>query len=206
MGRIEVICGGMFSGKTEELIRRLRRSQIARQRVQIFKPKLDDRFAEKQVVSHSSLRIHAQPVDKALEILDLIADNTRVVGIDEAQFFDEDVVQVSQKLSDRGLRVVAAGLDLDYRGLPFGSMPVLMAIAEEVTKVQAICAVCGMGASRSQRMVKDDDQVLVGAAEAYEPRCRLHHEPHVSDQMKQDLAGITDHSFIQNDQQILDDV
>lgn len=175
-GWIEVICGGMFSGKTEELIRRLRRAQIARQRVEIFKPKVDNRYDSDHVVSHSSLRIEAKALKSASEILVELSEKTRVVGIDEAQFFDEDLVQVAEKLSNRGLRVVIAGLDMDFKAEPFGPMPRLMAIAEYVTKVHAICSICGGTASRSQRTARDSEQVFVGAKDAYEPRCRMHHE------------------------------
>jgi len=187
-GRIEVICGSMFSGKTEELIRRLRRAQIARQKVQIFKPKIDDRYHADYVVSHSSLKISAHPIDIAADILKHLEDNTRVVGIDEAQFFDESVVEISQKLANRGLRVVIAGLDMDFRGVPFGPMPRLMAIAESVSKAQAICTICGSPASRTQRLDASGDQVFVGASESYEARCRMHHEPSIADQMNRDVS------------------
>ena len=179
-GWIEVIAGSMFSGKTEELIRRLKRAQIAKQRVQIFKPKLDNRFSADEVMSHSSLRIQAQIIEHPEQILTLLADNTRVIGIDEAQFFHPSLVSVAQRLADRGLRVVIAGLDLDSMGKPFGAMPELMAIAEHVSKMNAICTSCGGIASRSQRKKTAPDQssqILVGAEDHYEARCRRCFEP-----------------------------
>lgn len=176
-GWVEVICGSMFSGKTEELIRRLKRAQIAKQKVQIFKPKLDNRYSKDQVTSHSLLHLEAQNIEDAEEILDLLDDDTRVVGLDEAQFFSQSVTEICQRLANRGLRVVIAGLDLDYRGLPFGPMPILMATAEFVTKMNAICISCGNSASRTQRLKirgrgNSKKQVLVGAQESYEARCR----------------------------------
>jgi thymidine kinase len=178
-GWIEVICGGMFSGKTEELIRRMKRAQIARQKIQIFKPVIDDRYATDQVASHSDLRIEARIVNNSEEILSLLEDNTRVVAIDEAQFFNPLIVEICHRMANRGLRVIAAGLDLDYRGQPFGPMPALMATAESVTKMQAICTLCGNPASRSQRLAGSNEraQILVGAGEIYEPRCRRCFEP-----------------------------
>lgn len=177
-GLVEVICGSMFSGKTEELVRRVKRAQIARQKIQVFKPKLDNRYSEDHVQSHDANRILSIPVDKAREILRLVDDNTRVVGIDEAQFFDDSVVEVAQKLAYRGIRVIVAGLDLDFRGQPFGPMPRLLAIAEEVTKLHAVCMVCGNPASRSQRIAGPAaDRIAVGAKEMYEARCRFCHEP-----------------------------
>ncbi len=181
-GWIEVICGGMFSGKTEELIRRMKRAQIARQKVQIFKPVIDDRYATDQVASHSELRIDARPVNHPEEILAMLEDNTRVVGIDEAQFFQPAILEICHRLANRGLRVIVAGLDLDYRGVPFGPMPELMATAEMVTKMSAICTSCGGAASRSQRLDGSNErsQVLVGAGEIYEARCRRCFEPPAS--------------------------
>ena len=176
VGWIEVICGSMFSGKTEELIRRLRRAQIARQRVEIFKPALDRRYSEDEVVSHDENAIPSSPVDTASQIL-LLAGEADVIGIDEVQFFDTDLVDVCQKLARDGKRVIVAGLDQDYRGQPFEPMPQLMAVAEYVTKLHAICVVCGAPANHSQRIVADDDRVLLGAKEAYEPRCRRHFTP-----------------------------
>ncbi|GIV58541.1 MAG: thymidine kinase [Rhodothermaceae bacterium] len=170
-GWIEVICGSMFSGKTEELIRRMRRARIARQRVEIFKPVLDTRYAEDAVVSHDENTIPSTPVDAAAQIL-LLAGSADVVGIDEAQFFDLTLVEVCEQLARDGKRVIVAGLDQDYRGRPFEPMPQLMAVAEYVTKLHAICVVCGAPANHSQRLVADGQRVLIGAKEAYEPRCR----------------------------------
>ncbi len=175
-GWIEVICGSMFSGKTEELIRRLKRSQIARQKVQCFKPIIDDRYSKDHVMSHDALKLPSFPVEKAWQILEKVDDNTRVVGIDEAQFFDESLVSVCQKLANRGVRVVIAGLDMDYRGQPFEPMPMLLAIAEEVTKLHAICILCGGLASRTQRLVANLDRIAVGSKDMYEARCRFCHE------------------------------
>ena len=174
-GWVEVVCGCMFSGKTEELIRRMKRAQIARQNLQIFKPAIDDRYGKEYVASHNSNRIDSIPVSHAKEILDLLEDSTRIVGIDEAQFFDKSIVEVVERLANRGLRVVVAGLDMDYRGQAFGPMPELMAIAEQITKLSAICVVCGAPATRTQRVSLKEEQVLVGASEAYEARCRGHH-------------------------------
>lgn len=181
-GSIEVITGSMFSGKTDELIRRLRRATIARQKVQVFKPQIDNRFAVEKVTSHAGGEFDALPIQSAQEISGLLDPLTTVVAIDEAQFFDADVVQVAQYLADRGLRVIVAGLDTDFRSEPFGPMPVLMAKAEVVDKLHAICMVCGEPASRTQRLVNgkpayyDDPVVIVGASEMYEARCRKHHE------------------------------
>lgn len=175
-GSIEVVCGPMFSGKTEELIRRVRRLQIARQKVQIFKPGIDKRYDETDVVSHSAQSIKAIPVDSSVGIFHLLKDDTRIVAIDEVQFFDNDIVQVVQKLARRGYRVICAGLDLDYRGIPFGPMPMLLALADSVQKLQSICTICGAPASRSQRIAHSTDQVLVGEKEAYQARCRAHYE------------------------------
>lgn len=176
MGAIEVVCGPMFSGKTEELIRRVRRAQIARQKVQIFKPAIDTRYSEKAVVSHSSQAVDGEPVTSSLEILAKLKDDTRIVAIDEVQFFDDKIVNVVNKLARRGLRVICAGLDLDYKGIPFGPMPMLLAIADDVTKVHAICTICGALATRSQRLTSSKDQVLLGEKDAYEARCRAHYE------------------------------
>ncbi|MBI4444595.1 MAG: thymidine kinase [Acidobacteria bacterium] len=171
-GWIEVICGSMFSGKSEELIRRLRRAQIAKQQVQIFKPKVDNRFSESHIVSHSELRIASQSVDSAREILSAVLSSTEVVGIDEAQFFDAEIVRVCDRLANDGKRVIIAGLDKDFRGRPFPPMPELLAIAEYITKTLAICMKCGRPANYSQRLVRSGEQILVGAEGAYEPRCR----------------------------------
>ena len=175
-GSVEVVCGPMFSGKTEELIRRVKRAQIAKQRVQIFKPAMDTRYSEEEVVSHSSLTIKAEPVETAVDILVRLKDSTRVVAIDEIQFFDEAIVTVVTKLAARGCRVICAGLDLDYRAQPFGPIPQLLAIADEVTKIHAICTVCGSPAVRSQRLSKSKEQVLLGETDAYEARCRGHYQ------------------------------
>ncbi|WP_223701027.1 thymidine kinase [Sutcliffiella deserti] len=181
-GWVEVICGSMFSGKSEELIRRMRRSQFAKQTIQVFKPAIDNRYADEAVVSHNGTSIIAMPVPTSLAILDQVEEQTDVVGIDEVQFFDEDIIKVIQELADRGYCVIAAGLDQDFRGEPFGKIPELLAIAESVTKLQAVCAVCGSPASRTQRLINgnpacyDDPIILVGASESYEPRCRHHHE------------------------------
>jgi thymidine kinase len=171
-GSVEVICGSMFSGKTEELIRRLVRAQIARQKVQAFKPAIDERYARDHVVSHNGQRIPSDPVEEASEILERTESGTKVVGIDEAQFLGLELLQVVEMLAEQGVRVIVAGLDQDYRGVPFEPVPQLMAIAESVTKTMAVCVVCGQPANRTQRLVADSDRVLVGAAEAYEARCR----------------------------------
>ena len=170
-GRIEVICGSMFSGKTEELIRRLKRARIARQKVEIYKPTIDTRYSDADVVSHDSNAVPSTPVDSAQRILSLAAD-AEVVGIDEAQFFDDSLVDVCNALADGGKRVIVAGLDMDYKGVPFGPMPALCAVAEEVTKVHAICVKCGGLAYLSHRIVKDDHRVLLGEQDDYEPLCR----------------------------------
>jgi thymidine kinase len=181
-GSLEVITGSMFSGKTDELIRRLRRARIARQRVQVFKPSVDTRYEENKLTSHAGSEFEAVPVAEPAAILDLIAERTTVVAVDEAQFFDPEITQVAQDLADRGKRVIVAGLDTDFRGEPFGPMPALMALAEKVDKVQAICMVCGEPASRTQRLIDgrpanyDDPVVVVGASELYEARCRQHHQ------------------------------
>ena len=181
-GWIEVVCGSMFSGKTEELIRRVRRARIAKQKVQVFKPALDNRYHTEQVSSHNGMRWEAVPVGNAREILGQLEPDTTVVAVDEAQFFDWELSQVCNELAARGLRVILAGLDMDFRGEPFGPMPLLLAEAEEVTKLQAICVVCGAPASRTQRLIDgrpaahDDPLILVGGSESYEARCRNCHE------------------------------
>ena len=185
-GWIEVICGCMFSGKTEELIRRLNRARYATQRVVVFKPAVDVRFGEGDIVSHSEYRIPCIPVDRAVGILEQVGD-AQVVGIDEAQFFDLDLVDVANRLADDGRRVVVAGLDQDYRGVPFEPMPQLMAVAEYVQKTLAVCMVCGSPAVRSQRMVARDSQVLLGASDTYEARCRVHWRPDAFDSEQQSL-------------------
>lgn len=180
-GFVEVICGSMFSGKTEELVRRLKRAQIGRQKIQVFKPTIDTRFSLHHIQSHDSNRIPSRAVEKAKDILKYVDDNTRVVGIDEAQFFDETIIDVAQKLAYRGIRVIIAGLDMDFRGQPFGPMPKLLSIAEQVTKLSAVCVICGNPASRTQRISGPTGarapKVAVGAKEMYEARCRFCHEP-----------------------------
>lgn len=170
-GRVEVICGSMFSGKTEELIRRMKRAKFARQRVEIFKPCVDTRYSEEDVVSHEGNTIHSTPVESSASIL-LLGSETEVIGIDEAQFFDEGIVDVCNELANRGTRVIVAGLDLDFKGEPFGPMPALCAIADEVTKVHAICVKCGTLAYVSHRTVENDKRVLLGEKMEYEPLCR----------------------------------
>lgn len=181
-GWIEVICGSMFSGKTEELIRRVKRAQIARQKVQVFKPSIDVRYHVDRVTSHSGSQLSAAVVASAAEILPQVEPDTAVVAVDEVQFFDWAIADVCDKLAERGLRVIVAGLDMDFRGEPFGPMPLLMAQAELVDKLQAICVVCGAPASRTQRLIGGqpaaygDPVIMVGAAEVYEARCRRCHQ------------------------------
>ncbi len=181
-GHIELICGSMFSGKTEELIRRLRRAEIAKQRVQVFSHHLDTRYGEKQLASHSGVNWTAIPVQRAEQILERLDPQATVVAIDEAQFFDWHIAEIAGGLADRGIRVIVAGLDVDFRGEPFGPMPLLMAQAEQVDKLSAICVVCGAPASRTQRLINgapakyDDPVILVGASEVYEARCRHCHQ------------------------------
>ena len=182
VGSIEVICGSMFSGKTDELIRRLRRAHIAKQKIQVFKRAIDVRYAVEKVTSHAGSEFDAQPVEKAQDIITKLQPGTTVVAIDEAQFFDWHVAEVCQQLAARNIRVIVAGLDMDFRGEPFGPMPLMIAQAEKVDKLQAICVVCGMPASRTQRLIDgraanyNDPVVQVGGSEAYEARCREHHE------------------------------
>ncbi len=181
-GWVEVICGSMFCGKTEELIRRVRRAKIARRKVQVFKPAIDTRYAKREVTSHNGMQIKAVPVEDVAQLQTLIEQDTTVVALDEAQFFDRDVMMLCDELAIGGMRVVVAGLDTDFRGEPFGPMPALMARAERVDKLQAICVVCGGPASRTQRLIDgypaayDDPVILVGASEVYEARCRGCHE------------------------------
>ncbi len=180
-GSIELICGSMFSGKTEELIRRMRRAVIAKQKVQVFKPAIDTRYQIEKITSHNGLHFEALPVNSANEIYDRIESETTVIAFDEVQFFDPAIVEVCETLAGQGKRVICAGLDMDFRGVPFGLMPELMARAEDVRKLHAICVVCGEEASRTQRLIDgnpaaiDDPVVLVGAAEVYEARCRQCH-------------------------------
>jgi len=180
MGWIEVIVGPMFSGKSEELIRRLRRAAIARQRVQIFKPKIDERYAADEIVSHSGLGIPSQVAVRAEDVLAQVQPRTEVIGIDEAQFLGEELVNVCTKLADSGKRVIVAGLDTDYRGRPFEPMPRLLSVAEEITKLLAICVRCGNPAVHTQRLVESEELVVVGAGGMYEARCRRCFEQNVS--------------------------
>jgi len=181
-GSIEVICGSMFSGKSEELIRRVRRVQIARKKVQIFKPLLDNRYHVQYIYSHNGSKLKATCIENPEEILKLVKHDIEVIAIDEAQFFDDRIIEVCQILANQGKRVIVAGLDQDFRGEPFGPMPALLAIAEYVDKLQAICMVCGRPATRTQRLVNgkpadyNDPTILIGAKESYEARCRQHHE------------------------------
>jgi len=171
-GWVEVITGSMFSGKTEELIRRLKRARIAKQQVEIFKPRIEVRYSEEEVVSHDENAIHSTPVDSSANIL-LLASGVEVVGIDEAQFFDDGLVDVCNQLADSGIRVIVAGLDMDYKGVPFGPIPGLMSIAEYVTKVHAICVRCGNLANYTHRLSKDDKLIVLGETDIYEPLCRI---------------------------------
>ncbi len=181
-GHVELICGSMFSGKSEELIRRVKRAKIARQHVQVFTHAIDIRYGSAKVASHSGADLDAHPVQRASQILEQLEPDVTVVAVDEAQFFDWEVAEVVNALAHRGIRVIVAGLDTDFRGEPFGPMPVLMAQAEQLEKLNAICMICGGPASRTQRLVNgqpadyDDPVVIVGASELYEARCRHHHE------------------------------
>jgi thymidine kinase len=176
-GTVEVITGSMFSGKTEELIRRVKRALFARQRVQAFKPRIDNRYDPQRIVSHGAVAVDAIAVAGSESLEERVQDETQLVAIDEAQFFDRGIVEVCERLANQGIRVIVAGLDQDYLGRPFAPMPELMAIAEEVTKVHAVCTVCGAAASRSQRLISQATTVLVGGAETYEARCRACFEP-----------------------------
>ncbi|MGD2354026.1 thymidine kinase [Bacillus subtilis] len=181
-GWLELICGSMFSGKSEELIRRVKRATYAKQEVRVFKPVIDNRYSEAAVVSHNGTSMTSYAISSAADIWDHISESTDVVAVDEVQFFDQEIVEVLSSLADKGYRVIAAGLDMDFRGEPFGVVPNIMAIAESVTKLQAVCSVCGSPASRTQRLIDckpasyDDPVILVGASESYEARCRHHHE------------------------------
>lgn len=191
-GWIEVICGSMFSGKSEELIRRVRRTQFAKEVAMVFKPQIDNRYSVNEVVSHNGTAVEALPVQQSSSILHTVNAKVDVVAIDEAQFFDEGLIQVVQQLANSGHRVIIAGLDQDFRGEPFGPMPALLTVAEEVTKLHAVCAVCGSSASRTQRLLDgkpayyDDPVILVGASEAYEARCRHHHEVPVREKVSKE--------------------
>ena len=171
-GSIEVICGSMFSGKTEELIRRLKRVKIANQKVEIFKPAIDVRYDQEKIVSHDTNAIQSTPIDNSQKILLLAQQDVDVIGIDEAQFFDAEIANVCDELATRGIRVIVAGLDMDYLGNPFGQMPYIMAKADYVTKLHAICMQCGNIANYSYRKIASEEQVVLGATDAYEPRCR----------------------------------
>ncbi|MBL3647748.1 thymidine kinase [Bacillus vallismortis] len=181
-GWLELICGSMFSGKSEELIRRVKRATYAKQEVRVFKPVIDNRYSEDAVVSHNGTSMKSYAISSAADIWDHISERTDVIAVDEVQFFDQEIVEVLSSLADKGYRVIAAGLDMDFRGEPFGVVPDIMAIAESVTKLQAVCSVCGSPASRTQRLIDgkpasyDDPVILVGASESYEARCRHHHE------------------------------
>jgi thymidine kinase len=175
-GWIEVICGSMFSGKTEELIRRIRRAEYAKQRVLVFKPVIDDRYDANNIVSHSQMQAPSIPINEPSEIYTYLQDDIKIVAIDEAQFFDESIVGICNDLADQGYRVIVAGLDQDFKGEPFGSMPQLLCVAEYVTKNLAICMKCGNPANRTQRTIHKGEQILVGSTEAYEARCRNCHE------------------------------
>ena len=193
-GWIELICGSMFSGKSEELIKRVNRAQYAKQKMAVFKPSLDNRYAKEAVVSHNGNSVIAKPIERSTEIFDLIDPSIDIIAIDEVQFFDEEIIEVAQHLANDGYRVILAGLDQDFRGEPFGPMPVLLSLAESVTKLQAVCAVCGSPSSRTQRLINgkpasyDEPVILVGASESYEPRCRHHHE--VPGKMNVDLESL----------------
>lgn len=178
-GWIEVITGSMFSGKSEELIRRLRRAQIARLKVQSFKPAIDLRYSEEHIVSHSEMKLASQLVTSTREILESVTSDTEVVGIDEGQFFDADLVNVANQLAAEGKRVIIAGLDMDYLGRPFEPMPLLLAIAEDITKTRAICMQCGSPATYTQRLIASRERVVVGASDAYEARCRACFDPNL---------------------------
>jgi len=190
-GWIEVIVGSMFSGKSEELIRRLRRAQIARQKVQIFKPSLDTRYSDDHIVSHGEMRIASASVDGSRQLLDRIEPDTEVVGIDEGQFFDAGLPAACSALADRGMRVIVAGLDQDYLGKPFEPMPQLLAMAEYITKTHAICMVCGNPANHTQRLVASEDRVLVGSQGMYEARCRRCFDPMLTQVRAADERGST---------------
>ncbi|MEC3772291.1 thymidine kinase [Bacillus velezensis] len=181
-GWLELICGSMFSGKSEELIRRVKRATYAKQEVKVFKPAIDNRYSEEAVVSHNGTSMTSHVISFSAEIWDHISESTDVIAVDEVQFFGESIIGDLSSLADKGYRVIAAGLDMDFRGEPFGVVPNLMAVAESVTKLQAVCSVCGSPASRTQRLIDgkpasyDDPVILVGASESYEARCRHHHE------------------------------
>jgi len=174
-GWIEVVCGSMFSGKTEELIRRVRRAEYAKQNVQVFKPEIDNRYDDNHIVSHSRLMMPSENINKASDLMKLVEEDTQVIAVDEVHFLDDEIIDISNQLADKGKRVILAGLDQDYLGRPFGPMPNLLAIAEYITKTMAICMHCGNPANRTERLTKDEETVVVGAADIYEARCRNCH-------------------------------
>ncbi|MBW6515361.1 MAG: thymidine kinase [Candidatus Cloacimonetes bacterium] len=174
-GWIEVVCGSMFSGKTEELIRRVRRAEYAKQKVQVFKPEIDNRYDDNHIVSHSRLMMPSENINKASDLIELVEEDTKVVAVDEVHFLDDKIIDICNKLADDGKRVILAGLDQDYLGRPFGPMPNLLAIAEYITKTMAICMQCGNPANRTERLSKEEETVVVGAADIYEARCRNCH-------------------------------
>ena len=190
IGWIEVVCGPMFSGKSEELIRRLRRAEIARQRVQIFKPRIDERYSSNHIVSHSDLKIRSEAVKNADELMTRVDLRTEIIGIDEAQFLGPEIVQAVEKLADMSKRIIIAGLDTDYLGRPFHPMPELLAIADEITKTLAICMQCGNPAKHTQRLVANEDLIVVGAAGMYEARCRRCFEPNLAATQKDAVAAV----------------
>jgi thymidine kinase len=189
IGWIEVVCGPMFSGKSEELIRRLRRAEIARQRVQIFKPRIDERYSTNHIVSHSDLKIRSEAVKDADELMARVELRTEIIGIDEAQFLGEEIIPAVEKLADMAKRIIIAGLDTDYLGRPFHPMPELLAIADEITKTLAICMQCGNPAKHTQRLVASEDLIVVGAAGMYEARCRRCFEPNLATMQKDAVAA-----------------
>lgn len=193
-GRLEVIVGGMYSGKTEELIRRLQRARYARLQVQVFKPLIDDRYHKEDVTSHNQNSIAAIPIAGSAEIIEHLRPNTQVIGIDEGQFFDAELVNLCQLLADKGLRVIVAGLDMDWKGQPFGPMPELLAVADEVLKQNAICMTCGNPASRTQRVAQSESQILIGSLGVYEARCRQHFKPEVLPPTNHPLTREQEHS------------
>jgi thymidine kinase len=199
-GWIEVIVGSMFSGKSEELIRRLRRARIAQQKVQIFKPAIDTRYSDDHIVSHGEMRIESANVDGARQLLESVEEDTEVIGIDEGQFFDQELPAVCSALADRGMRVIVAGLDQDYLGKPFEPMPQLLAIAEYITKTHAICMVCGNPANHTQRLVASEDRVLLGAQGTYEARCRRCFDPLLTNERPAVQAARTTSAVLDSNQ------
>lgn len=195
-GWIEVIAGSMYSGKTEELIKRVRRSEFAKLKTQVFKPKLDNRYHDTKVASHDQSQIKAIALDHITDVWDHLNDSTQVVGFDEGQFFTQDLVIVCRDLAARGLRVIVAGLDMDWRGQPFEPIPTLMAIAEDVSKPRAICTACGNLASYTQKLRGSGSQIEIGAIDNYEARCRLHFKPQIEEVVKPDATPISSSTFV----------